>query len=433
MRINETHFINKNKCEMISKTKHQIQGFRVAGLFISAGLLFAACSKSSNSANKGVVLPANAIRSTTVAGGNIKGTMLTDSTYIVMGDLNILPGDSLIIQPGTTVKFYANNKVTVQGTILSLGTATQPITITTDSTNVHPGMWGGFQADSAKGVTFHWTKLLWAGGPDAGGGPTETIHVQVPIPVDIEDCWFVGGQDNSLGIFSTSQVTLLRNSFYGNGTTDGEAIDFHSGVTGVVAYNVFWEQAGSAIKVFTSSTIQNPQTNVAVYNNTCVESGFRRGSAEPGRGVLVDAYSQARVYNNLLVNNYWSLDITPLADAVHTVYNNNYFYVTIDSLRQFMYPANEVGTPQSGDIINLTVTGANDPKFVGYSTTVNPNNRIIPSTYDFHLQPGSPALGKGYTGSIAGIPTGAPGPSGDIGAYVSDTSSGKGNRHAPGY
>ncbi|HEV3324813.1 MAG TPA: hypothetical protein VG052_04390, partial [Puia sp.] len=116
-----------------------------------------------------------------------------------------------------------------------------------------------------------------------------------------------------------------------------------------------------------------------------------------------------------------------------TVYNNNYFYVTIDSLRQFMYPAGEVGVPQSGDIINLTTTGANNPMFVGYNTTVDPSVRIIPTSYDFHLQAGSPALGKGYTGTVVGLPAGVPGLSSDIGAYVSDTTGGKGNRHLAGY
>ncbi|HLZ85893.1 MAG TPA: hypothetical protein VKQ52_01580, partial [Puia sp.] len=77
--------------------------------------------------------------------------------------------------------------------------------------------------------------------------------------------------------------------------------------------------------------------------------------------------------------------------------------------------------------------GGTDPKFVGYSTPPNPNNRIIPASFDFHLQSGSPALGKGYTGTIAGLPSGAPAPSNDIGAYVTDTSGGKGNRHAAGY
>lgn len=416
----------------IRSNKLLVVSVLAAGLFVSASLLFSACSKSTATANSGPQLPAEAIRSTTINGGNIKGVMLSDSTYAINGDVVVLKGDTLTIQAGATIKEMGNHAFYIQGTLLSLGTSSKPITITT-SLSAQPGQWGGFQADSAQGLTFYWTKLLWAGGPDSTGSTRETITVSVPIPVDIEDCWFVGGQDNSIGISATASVKILRNSFYGNGTTDGEAIDFHSGVTGVVAYNVIWGQAGSAVKVFTSSTIQNPQTNVEVYNNTCVDNGFRRGAAEPGRGLLVDAFSQARVYNNLLANNYWSLDISTTADAAHTVYNNNYFYVTVDSLKQFMYPAGEIGTPQSGDIINMTTTGANDPKFVGYVTSPDPSQRVIPANFDFHLQSGSSALGKGYTGAVTGLPSGVPALSSDIGAYVSDTSGGKGNRHAAGY
>lgn len=402
-------------------------GFLAAGAFILSG-----CSKSSSSANSAPVLPANAITTTTLSGGNIKGVMLTDSTYTVNGSLTVLPTDTLTIQPGAKINVTGNYSFLIQGVIASLGTQAKPITFNSTVAQ-QPGQWNGFHCDSAKSVTFYWTKVLWTGGPNPAGKTTQTIAIAAPIPVDIEDCWFVGGQDNAIGVFSTATVKILRNSFYGNGTDDGDCIDFHSGVTGAVAYNVLWGGAGTAIKVYTSNTIQNPQTNVAVYNNTCVDNGFRRGAGEPGCGVIVDAFSQARVYNNLLVNNYYSLNITKDADYQHTTYNNNYFYVAVDSLRQFMYPNGGKGTPQSNDIINLTTTGANDPMFVGYSIPPDPSVRIIPANFDFHLQSGSKALGKGYTGQALNLPAGVPGPSSDIGAYVTDTTGGKGNRHDKGY
>jgi hypothetical protein len=403
----------------------------VAGLMVSTGFFFA-CSKNNTTANAGPQLPANAIRSTTIPKGNIKGTMLSDSTYTVNGDVTILKGDTLTIQPGATINMTGNYALYVNGIVQSLGTQAKPITFTTSLT-AKPGQWGGFQADSCQGFTAYWTKFLWAGGPNASSPTSQTIGISVPVPVDIEDCWFVGGQDNAIGIYSTSTVKILRNSFYANGLGDGDCIDFHSGVTGVVAYNVLWGGAGTAIKVFTNATIQNPQTNVEVYNNTCVDNGFRRGSTEPGRGIIVDTYSQARVYNNLLANNYYSLDITTTADAVNTKYNNNYFYVNVDSIRQYMYPSFDIGVAQPGDIINKTTTGANNPMFVGWNTTPDSSLRHIPSNYDFHLQSSSPALGKGYTGAVVGLPSWAPALSGDIGAYVSDTSGGKGNRHAAGF
>ena len=53
---------------------------KMIGLAAAAGFIFASCSKSSSSANSGPVLPAQAIRGTTIAGGNVKGVMLAAAT-----------------------------------------------------------------------------------------------------------------------------------------------------------------------------------------------------------------------------------------------------------------------------------------------------------------------------------------------------------------
>ncbi|HEV3325669.1 MAG TPA: hypothetical protein VG052_08680, partial [Puia sp.] len=49
----------------------------VTGLFAAGALLFSSCSKNSSTAGTGTVLPAEAIRGTTLSGGNVKGVMLT--------------------------------------------------------------------------------------------------------------------------------------------------------------------------------------------------------------------------------------------------------------------------------------------------------------------------------------------------------------------
>lgn len=392
-----------------------------------AAFIFSACTKSSSSAVTGPVLPAQAIRGTTLNGGNVKGVLLSDSTYTMNGDLTVLPNDTLTIQAGATVNVTGNHAFYVQGVIQSLGTQAKPILFTT-TLAPQPGQWGGFQCDSSKAVTFYWTKILWAGAGDSTGPTRQTIAISSPINVDVEDCWFIGGQDNAVGVYSTAKVKILRNTFMDNGLGDGDAIDFHSGVTGTVAYNVLWGGAGSAIKVYTSKTIANPQTNVDVYNNTCVDNGFRRGSGEPGRGIFVDAFSKARVYNNLLANNYWSLDVSPQADYANTQIGYNYFYCTVDSLRAFLYTKGEKGMIQSTDIIDSVNLGANNPNFVNYPTPPDPLNRLNFSNLDFHLKPGSPALGHANT-SYTPVASGSPALSADFGAYVSDTTNGKGNRH----
>src|ERR1700688_1512180 len=132
----------------------------VAAAFVVSGI-FSSCTKSSATANTGPVLPAEAIRGTTLNGGNVKGVMLTDSTYTINGDITVLKGDTLSVQPGATINVPGNHAFYIQGTLLSLGTQQQPVVF--QSPTALPGQWGGFQADSAQGITVKWTKILWAG------------------------------------------------------------------------------------------------------------------------------------------------------------------------------------------------------------------------------------------------------------------------------
>src|SRR5579863_3311039 len=143
-------------------------------------IVLASCSKNSNSSvNTGKQLPAEAIRGTTLNGGNVKGVMLTDSTYTVNGDVTVLKGDTLTVQPGATINVPANHAFFIQGVFQSLGTSAKPIVFTAPAGV--PGSWGGFQDDSCQGFTAQWTKFLWAGGVDSSGSTRATISISVNI------------------------------------------------------------------------------------------------------------------------------------------------------------------------------------------------------------------------------------------------------------
>lgn len=380
----------------------------LAGTLLAASAGLVSCSKSSEGTTVTPTQTAsNPITGTSLTGA-VKGTMLTGTTYTITGDVTVGPKDTLLLQPGVTVNVTNNATFYVQGTLISAGTQASPSTFTSPSAK--PGSWGGFQCDSAKYVRIQWTHVDYTGGPDATGNPRKTLFVNVPITVVIQDSWFSYGQDDGLRIQNGAKVDIQRNTMEHMGLSDGEAINLKSGVTGIVAYNVIWSQAGSGIKLETSTTKLYPQTNVQVTNNTLLSNGFRRGAAEPGRGVSVDLFAQAQVFNNLMVNNYEGLDINPAADTKNVSYGNNYFYATIDSVRTFFYPAGSFGKKQATDIVSTSTTDKN-PMFVKFDT--NPLSST--DTNDPHLQAGSPALGAGNKTYNA-----------DIGAFTAD---GKGNKH----
>ncbi len=388
--------------------------------------MISSCSKSNNEKTNVITptVPASNPISPGSISGFVKGTLTTGNTYTITGDLTIKLGDTLASQQGVTVIVKGDAQINVQGVLLIVGTSDQPISFNSDSQK--PGSWGGFQCDSAQAVTIKWAHVDNTGGPDPSGGPRKTVYVSAPINVDIEDSWFTNGQDDLIRMGNSARVTILRNTITCSGSTDGEAINLKTGVTGDVAYNVIYSQAGTGVKLETNDVVPIPQTIVNVYNNTLVCNGWRRGQAEPGRGVSVGLNAKANIYNNIMMNNYQGLEIFVDADTINTKYGNNLFYASQDtytdttgggnlsiSIRKNFYPNDGVGKPQTSDLIS-TAVGNQDPMFKVFDGKVATANGV-PTSNDYHLQPGSPALGKGNTQYNA-----------DIGAYTSD---GKGNKH----
>lgn len=397
----------------------------LSGILITIG--FISCKKAELTTFTKVKIPTSSPIQPGNITGFVKGTLLTGQIYTVTGDVTVKSGDTLSAQPGAIVIVKNNAQFNIQGVLNLLGSQDQPIYFNSDSNK--PGTWGGFQANSAQAITIKWTHIDNTGGPDAGGGARRTIVVQGAIPVDIEDSWFTNGQDDLMGLFGP-KITILRNTISSSGSTDGEGINLKSGTTGVVAYNVIFSQAGSGVKLETSASVPFPQTEVDVYNNTIVAVGWRRGSAEPGRGTSVGVNAIGHIYNNIYVNCYHGIEIFNDADVVHTTYGNNLFYATVDTyvdlvdptiiinLRDNFYPAGASGKPQPSDLISTKI-GNLDPLFVKFDGTVAAPNGY-PNTNDFHLNPGSPAFGAGNPNFHNGLGNL------DLGAYTTD---GKGNKH----
>jgi len=397
----------------------------------------ASCSKKENTdIIKPVIPPSHPIKSGNIS-GFVKGTLLTGSTYTVTADIYVNKGDTLLAQPGAIIVVKNNSQFLIQGVFQSLGTQANPVSFNSASNT--PGTWGGFACDSAQAVTIKWTKILNTGGPDNTGSARRTLVVDRPIKVDIEDSWVENGQDDGLGLFGGAEITILRNTIQSGGSTDGEAINIKTGSMGVVAYNLIFSQAGTGVKLETDAVVTTALTKVDVFNNTMVACGWRRGAAEPGRGVSAGVSATGNVYNNVIVNCYHGIEIFTDDGANNIKYNNNLFYSTVltfvdktvtpnltITLRDQYYPAGALGVPQSNDVISTAVGNA-DPKFVSFDGSfLVPNGAA--NNNDFHLQTGSAAIGKGNTSFVLDNPSlaGGAAPDVDLGAYPTD---GKGNKH----
>ncbi len=407
--------------------------FSIPALAIALATTVVSCKKDSTTTSTGNIPASHPITSDTIS-GFVKGTLLSGKTYYITGDVTVKPGDTLSAQSGANVVVSDGHQVLVQGTLYLVGTQSNPVVFNSKSGKSDTlNGWDGFICDSAQSVNIQWTKIINAGGPDASGSPTKSIEVKAPIPVTITDSWIVNGQDDQLALQNGAKLTILRNTIQSSGSNDGEAINIKSGCTGVVAYNVIYNQAGSGIKMETSTTAGIAQTKIDVFNNTIVSIGWRRGLAEPGRAISVDKNAVANIYNNIFANNYQDLEVFTGADTINTKYGNNLFFAsqatfgTADTsgsgkvnitLASNFYPGDGVGKKQASDLVGV------DPLFVSFD-----NQFLHPNGYannnNFNLSASSPAKGKGnttFTLLNAGIAT----PNTDLGAYPTD---GSGNKH----
>lgn len=400
----------------------------ITQLSIYMGIVLAtvlsACSKSEEVTFIPPDIPtSNPITSDTIP-AFAKGTLLANHTYTILQDVTVKAGDTLFAQPGVVVKVMNNAQVIVEGVLKLEGTKSAPVSF--DSDTHQPGSWGGFHCNSAQAVTILWTHVDNTGGPDPTGSARPSLTIKAPIVVDIEDSWFSNGQDDLMAISGGAKITILRNTITSSGKADGEGINLKGAVTGDVAYNVIYSQAGTGVKLETSKSAPLPQTEVNVYNNTLLSNGWRRGAAEPGRGVSVGLNAIGHIYNNIIVNCYQGIEIFTDADATKTTYDNNLFYATSDTytdntvtpavsivLKDNFYPSDGVGKRQPNDLVSTGV-GNMDPKFKQFTGVFAAPNGA-PLVADLSLQQGSPALGHGNAKFNA-----------DMGAYTSD---GKGNQH----
>ena len=460
----------------------------------------ASCSKSGKD-NAVISVPllqvGQAVSNSAPLSGAIKGTMLAGQTYTISGDVTVNATDTLLIQKGVTVNVTNSSTFIVKGTLVSLGTKDAPVTITDPTKkktvgnsnaatdDAYKGGWGGIYADvTCKLLVIKWTHLDFAGaglkappftGPSTGdeyviywGNPNGNFI--------LEDSWLYGSPDDAIRFYG-GHINMMRNTLEKCGGLGGDGFNAKGGTQGNMAYNLIIGSATNGTKSANDGAKSSTQCQIAMYNNTYVNGGYRNSGVFGARSgsVEVENNSRALAYNNLIVDCNFGVRIAGgntvtakvyLADTLShndggpinkTAYGYNFFYVDNAAQAGQIVPTNiaqaVVTHPQTTDIPNMaaflgasytfgkiydgsSLVGKNNPLFVNYPLpNLNFVNQASVDGFDFHLQANSPAVGKGFNGfsAIANVPvdpnfgsSGITGPGKDIGCYQQD---GTGNRH----
>lgn len=439
--------------------------------------------------------------SATLPAGTYKGTMLANQTYTVGGDITINAGDTLLIQKGVTIKMTNGANFIVNGDLIFLGTKDAPITITdprrhkttgtstlaTDSAYV--GGWGGiYCSNTSKLVVIKWTHLDFGGAalkalPFQNATSLKTgaqfiLYFENPDGVFImEDSWMYGSPDDATRFYG-GHYNIMRNTMEKCGSNGGDGFNAKGSSVGNMAYNLIIGGATNGTKTASDGTTAG-ECQWTMYNNTYINDGFRNDGVFGARSgsAEIENNSRALVYNNLIVNCAFGVRIAGgpggakvyLADTTEntsdviakTAYGYNFYYGDNAAICGQFVPTSVaqpvVTHPQATDIPNMAsflgagytfglvydgspLVGKNNPMFVNFPLPEAANAWVTQCSvdgYDFHLQAGSPAIGKAtttaFTPITAGIPldpnfgsSGITPPGKDMGCYQKD---GTGNQH----
>jgi hypothetical protein len=110
-----------------------------------------------------------------------------------------------------------------------------------------------------------------------------------------DDCTYLEG----------GNIIFSDNSFYTTGESGGEAINIKSGCVADIAFNMVYSTNTNALKLSNAGD-RTPQAYVVAYNNTIVNTGWRRPSVKGG-SIWVEQSVRADLYNNLIANSRFGI------------------------------------------------------------------------------------------------------------------------------
>ncbi|WP_194776763.1 hypothetical protein [Pararhodonellum marinum] len=377
-------------------------------------------------------------------------------TYKVIGDLIVPEGESVTIPAGVTLEFQEGPNgegwfIDVFGSLYILGEENNRVVLTASDELINSSknngigqLWGGVIGTNVAGdLVIQYTDILHTGAaareenamalPATGGGgelnagdASYALYFirQADMRQDgifvLQHSRIAFCPDDAIRI-NGGKTLMTHNVFEVTGGTGGDAVNIKAATSGDFAYNLFYNLATNGLKSADTGPGERGRCHTNFYNNTILNSGYRR--SEPGRGAGLNYESDAfgDVYNNLLVNNRFGLRLVagesqPNVDRINYGYNWNYgsvqtivdeFYPT-DATASVGLIGNDPRTPiPSTDVADGP--GDNDPMFVNYDPsgfTFSGNSSIstdplarnidpIPAGADFHLQADSPALTGG--------------------------------------
>jgi len=315
--------------------------------------------------------------------GNLTGTLST-GTYKVSGDITVPDGYTLIIEPGTTLKFKQNISFIIRGSLYANGTINDSIIFKRFDNGI---TWGGIQIYNADNTEFSYVKVE--------NSSSSGIYIRGNCSIDHSTiCYNSGNYGGGIEIEATEIfVSITNTKIYQNTANEGGGIYLALSTN----YNTLPERPVIA--------------NCLIYNNT----------ANVGAGIYFYLWYYAGMRSPLITNCIFSYNTclngysgvldcdlqTGIPNIVNNIISNNVGYGT-----KFTYSNQYFGFNNSFN--NTLGNYYNPPVNIGNNVTTNVNGApcdayhniqldpmfIDVSNYNFHLLSGSPCIDVGLNDSV---------------------------------
>jgi hypothetical protein len=245
------------------------------------------------------ILITAALRAQTyVSGGIYNNTTwtLSNSPYIVTGDIVVFPGATLLVEPGVTVKFDTSTTIEIRGKLNAIGTASDSIFFTSNYTPQQAGDWYGIRTNGDS-VNFNYCKFEYADKAIVQGSGRLCTLIKnssfrfnnigvgyTDMHETVEDCHF---ESNFLGIEQTYKISGC--TFYNNygGVQSVFYADSSTFCGNWVGIGVVFEKLEACIITFSDVAVEfqgDTAINNIIFDNRigmkyCTNAGYAAGNA----------------------------------------------------------------------------------------------------------------------------------------------------------
>lgn len=388
----------------------------------------------------------------TTVSGDVEGIWTKNSVIKVDGHITVPKGKSLTIEEGTQVIFSDNGvgvnhtdiEFIVEGNLYCLGTKENPVLMSVDESlrtddNAFEGLWGGIVAtEDCEEMLIDNTVIEYTGGAVIQDSPSYLAGIyeagedfdphittnNVNGRYVITNCTFRYGASDAIYMMGGNAI-IENNTFIGTGYDGGEAINIKAGCKVDASHNVIYSPNTNGFKLSSSGQEDGAgrsQALVRAYNNTVINSGWRRDGVKGG-SAYIEKNALVSFFNNLMVNCKFRAMVpdwgTPNPEAgcdMNSVIDYNFYasgsqestlpqdienntttaylgYTTENEKYSSAIDQHSIIAASAGD-------EATNPQFVNFPFNENPlTNYVYDSSWDLHVAAGSPVLTGAYSGS----------------------------------